>query len=164
MDCHKNPTELKLDLWFSTEISSVIGPENTLFTGVCVHISARKWYVLGQWRGYGGGSVPHGPLIHLYAASPTDCCSWKLTSKFNLNSREHFKTKSWVINFYFHLIYLLDNTGQTVLILSGLLSTHTSFTVACNFFFPLVLTLQECVHVCMCARKCVCVLNSQCFL
>ena len=35
----------------STESRCVIGPENTLFAGVCMHLSARKFYRLGQWRG-----------------------------------------------------------------------------------------------------------------
>ena len=29
----------------------VIGPENILFAGASAHLSARKFYMLGQWRG-----------------------------------------------------------------------------------------------------------------
>ena len=29
----------------------VIGPENILFAGTSLHLSARKFYRLGQWRG-----------------------------------------------------------------------------------------------------------------
>ena len=35
----------------SIESRCVIGPENTLFAGVCMHLSARKFYRLGHWRG-----------------------------------------------------------------------------------------------------------------
>ena len=40
----------KFSLSFS-ESRSVIGPENILFAGASLHHSARKFYMLGQWRG-----------------------------------------------------------------------------------------------------------------
>ena len=43
MDFHKT---------HSIKIRFVTGPENILFAGVCVYILARKFYGLGQWRGY----------------------------------------------------------------------------------------------------------------
>ena len=36
---------------YSIESRCVIGPKNTLFAGASVHLSARKFYRLGQWRG-----------------------------------------------------------------------------------------------------------------
>ena len=35
----------------SNEIRFVIGLENILFEGMCMHFSAQKFYGLEQWRG-----------------------------------------------------------------------------------------------------------------